>query len=119
MQEFRKLQVWRKAHELTLMCYAVTAEFPRYEMYGLVSQIRRARTSIPTNIAEGCGRGGRSEFSRYLTIALGSASELEYLLLLVHDLAYIEAEQYHGADEAVREIKRMLTGLLHRLSSEN
>ena len=119
MQEFRKLQVWRKAHELTLRCYAMTGSFPREETYGLVSQVRRASASIPTNIAEGCGRGGRPEFSRFLTIALGSASELEYLLLLAHDLAYIRAEEYDGADEAVREVKRLLTGLLRRLSSEN
>src|SRR2546430_6003358 len=82
MKDFRKLQVWEKAHQLALALYQVTASFPRDETYGLVSQIRRAAASIPSNIAEGCGRDGDPELSRFCTIARGSASELEYQLLL-------------------------------------
>src|SRR5437762_14378337 len=89
MKDFRKLQVWEKAHQLALALYQVTASFPRDETYGLVSQIRRAAASIPSNIAEGCGRDGDPELSRFCTIARGSASELEYQLLLARDLKLI------------------------------
>jgi four helix bundle protein len=84
MQDFRKLVAWRKAHELTLRVYDVTASFPKDEVYGLTSQMRRASSSIPANIAEGCGRNGNAELARFVYIALGSASELEYHLLLAH-----------------------------------
>jgi len=77
MKDFRKLIVWEKAHQLTLKIYKVTEEFPREELYGLTSQIRRACVSIPTNIAEGCVRSSDADFSRFLYIALGSTSELE------------------------------------------
>ena len=82
MQDFRQLKVWRKAHSLALAIYKGTVRFPRTELYGLTSQIRRACVSIPANIAEGCGRGGDPELGRFLQIAMGSASELEYHLLL-------------------------------------
>ena len=82
MKSFRDLQVWEKAHRLTLAVYSSTMEFPRDEQYGLTSQIRRASSSIAANIAEGCGRSGDGELRRFLEIAMGSASELEYHLLL-------------------------------------
>jgi hypothetical protein len=75
---FRDLKVWEKAHQLTLQVYKATASFPKEEMFGLTSQIRRAAASIPANIAEGCGRSGDAELGRFLQIAMGSASELEY-----------------------------------------
>jgi len=78
LKDFRKLKVWEKSHDLTLAVYKATAAFPRKELYGLTSQIRRACASIPANIAEGCGRGGDPELARFLQIAMGSASELEY-----------------------------------------
>jgi four helix bundle protein len=90
MKDFRSLKVWEKAHLLTLKIYKVTEKFPREELYGLTSQIRRACVSIPTNIAEGCVRSSDADFSRFLYIALGSTSELEYLMMLAMDLNFIK-----------------------------
>jgi len=115
MQDFRKLAVWIKSHELTLRLYALTVAFPREEVYGLVSQLRRAAASVPANIAEGCGRGGRADMARFLQIALGSASELEYHLLLARDLNYLTNADHEAAAREVTEIKRMLTGLARRV----
>jgi len=86
VKDFRELQVWRKAHELTLAVYQITASFPREELYGLTAQLRRAGSSIAANLAEGCGRNGDAELARFCSIAMGSASELEYHLLLARDL---------------------------------
>jgi four helix bundle protein len=88
MKDFKELKVWVKAHQLTLAVYQATTTFPKEELYGLTSQMRRSAASIPTNIAEGCGRGSDDDFRRFLQIAMGSASELEYQLLLAHDLGY-------------------------------
>lgn len=82
MKDFRNLKVWEKAHQLTLEIYRSTKLFPREEMYGLISQMRRCSASIGANIAEGCGKRGNGEFQRFLQIASGSASELDYHLLL-------------------------------------
>ena len=112
----RKLQVWEKAHQLALTLYQVTASFPRDETYGLASQIRRAASSIPSNIAEGCGREGDAELSRFCTIARGSASELEYQLLLARDLKLIQPNDYERLAQQTTEIKRMLTVLVQKLS---
>lgn len=109
MREFRRLQVWRRSHDVALTCYRLTAEFPRDELYGITSQIRRASTSIPTNIAERCGRSTDPEFARFLGIAFGSVSELEYLLLLAHDLGLIVHADYESLNAEVVEVKRMLT----------
>lgn len=89
MRDFKKYQIWRLSHDLTLEIYKLTHSFPKEEFYGLTSQIRRASSSIPTNISEGCGRDSDAEFNRFLTIALGSASETEYLIILAKDLAHI------------------------------
>ena len=93
MQDFRNLEVWKRAHQLTLEAYRSTESFPRSELFGLSSQIRRAASSIPTNLAEGCGRT-QAEFARFVQIAMGSACELEYQLLLVRDLHLITVETY-------------------------
>ena len=85
MKDFRQLKVWEKAHHLALEVYKTTATFPKEEIYGLTSQLRRASVSIPTNIAEGCGRNTNADFARFLQIAMGSASETEYELILAHD----------------------------------
>ena len=82
MKDFRQLKVWEKSHQLALAIYKVTKEFPKEELYGLTSQIRRASMSIPTNIAEGCGRNTDADFARFLQMAMGSASETEYQLIL-------------------------------------
>ena len=89
LQNFRNLEVWKKSHKLTLKVYESTSQFPREEIYGLTSQIRRACASIPTNIAEGSGRESAPDFARFLQIAVGSASETEYLIILAHELKYI------------------------------
>lgn len=86
MQSFRNLRVWKKSHSLTLDVYASSRTFPREEMYGLTSQMRRSSASIGMNIAEGCCRKGDIEMARFLQMAMGSASELEYQLLLARDL---------------------------------
>ena len=94
MRDFRQIKVWEKAHRLTLDVYRATAVFPREELYGLTSQIRRATVSIAANIAEGSGKNTRPDFARYLQIAIGSASEAEYHLLLSRDLGYLTEEIY-------------------------
>jgi len=115
MQDFRKLKVWEKAHHLTLFMYSVTRDFPKEEIYGLTSQIRRSAASIPANIAEGCGRGNR-EFHHHLRIALGSATELEYHLILVNDLRYLSSDSYDKASGELVEIKKMLTSLMKAIA---
>lgn len=115
MKNFRDLQVWQKAHVLTLNSYKATSQFPRGELYGLVSQIRRCSASIGANIAEGCGRRGNGEFHRFLQIASGSASELEYHFLLSRDLGFITANDYSGLNDAVVELKRMLSSLSRKV----
>ncbi|MYH81973.1 four helix bundle protein [Candidatus Poribacteria bacterium] len=112
MQSFKKLQVWEKSHDLTLKIYGVTSHFPREEIYGLTSQIRRACASIPTNIAEGCGRESSADFARFLQIAMGSASETEYLILLAHDLKYLTIDQYAELMDTTIRVKKMLTALV-------
>ena len=112
MQDFKKLQVWEKSHDLTLKIYGVTSQFPRDEIYGLTSQIRRACASIPTNIAEGCGRESSADFARFLQIAIGSASETEYLILLVHDLKYLTADQHAELMDTTIRVKKMLSALV-------
>jgi four helix bundle protein len=118
VQDFHRLAVWQKAHDLTLRLYTTTMSFPRDETFGLVSQLRRAAASVPANIAEGCGRGSRAELARFLGIAAGSASELEYHLLLARDLKYLTESEYESADAETREIKRMLYGLIRRIRLE-
>jgi four helix bundle protein len=115
MQDFRQLQVWQRGHHLVLAVYQISSSFPDDERFGLTSQIRRASSSIPTNIAEGCGRQGDTELARFLQIAMGSASEVEYLLLLARDLDYLENEDYIRLDQQTVEIKRMLSGFIKRL----
>lgn len=115
MQDFRKLSVWKKSHELTLQVYRETSAFPKAELSGLTSQLRRAAASVPTNIAEGCGRGTDADFGRFLAITLGSASEVEYLVLLARDLELLTEEAARDLAAGVVEVKRMLTSLAKRV----
>ncbi len=117
MQDFRNLEVWNKAHKLTLDVYRVTEHFPRTEVFGLSIQLRRGAASIATNLAEGCGRA-QGEFGRFVQIAFGSACEVEYQLLLSRDLGLIATEQYNDLVANVLEIKRMLNGLLKRVQRD-
>ncbi len=115
MQDFRNLKVWEKAHRLTLDVYSATENFPSTEQYGLTSQIRRACSSIPANIAEGCGRIGDAELVRFLAIAMGSASELEYHLLLSRDLHFLDPEEHDRLSGEARAVKSMLASLIRKL----
>lgn len=118
MQDFRQLKVWQKSHELTLAVYRETAAFPKSELYGLTSQLRRASSSIPANIAEGCGRGGDADFARFLQIAMGSATEVEYHLLLASDLALLADDAHQALEAQTTEVKRMLASLIKTLKAE-
>jgi len=115
MQDFRDLKVWEKAHTLTLRVYHVTADLPKDERYGLSSQLRRTAVSIGANIAEGCGRGTNADLARFLQIAMASASELEYELLLARDLGMLAQASHRGLNEQVVEVKRMLASLIGTL----
>jgi len=104
---------------LALAAYKVTVSFPRDELYGLTSQIRRSSTSITANIAEGCGRGGDAELARFLRIAMGSASELEYHLLLSYDLGLLKKADYELFANDVIEVKRMLASFIKKLKADS
>lgn len=119
MQDYRKLVVWQRAHRFVLSVYAATAAFPDDEKYGLTSQIKRAVTSIPANIAEGCGRETTSELRRFLYIAMGSASELDYHLLLARDLNFLEGPLHEQLSNELVEVRRMLNSLIQTLSTKN
>jgi four helix bundle protein len=112
MRDYHDINVWEKSHELTLAIYKVSEDFPQNEQFSLTSQIRRACSSIPMNIAEGCGKSSEAEFCRYLDISAGSASELDYQLLLAKDLGYIKETDYQDLAERLNHIIRMLTNLI-------
>jgi four helix bundle protein len=118
MQNFRNLKVWQRGHSLTLEVYKVTESFPSNELYGLTSQLRRACASVPANIAEGCGRSGDPEFGRFLRIAMGSACELEYHLLLAHDLNLLNKADYHKLNQETIELKQMLAAFIKKLRAD-
>ena len=118
MKDFRQLKVWGKSHQLALAIYKETRNFPKEELYGLTSQIRRASMSIPTNIAEGCGMNTDKEFARFLQIAMGSASETEYQLILAHDLEFLPNDSYEKLHNEIEEIKRMLASLLKTIRAD-
>ena len=118
MKNFRDMKVWGKAHELTVAAYEATTGFPKEEVYGLTSQIRRAAGSIPANIAEGCGRDGDAELARFCQIAMGSASELEYHLLLAYDLKYLNTDEHKKLEGVLIEVKRMLASFIQKLRAD-
>jgi len=109
MRDFKKILFWKRSHELTLSIYGLTQNFPKTETYGLTSQIRRAAASVPTNIAEGCGRLSKKELSRFLVIASGSLLEVEYLLLLSYELGYMTESEFINLENEVNEIKKMIS----------
>ena len=117
MEDFKNLKVWVKAHQLTLAVYQKSRPFPKDEMYGLTSQLRRAACSIGANIAEGCGRRSDGEMRRFLQIARGSANELEYHVLLAKDLGFLSLEDFKDLETRVLEVQRMLASLTARVSS--
>jgi len=118
MKDFKDLKVWQKAHELTTSIYSVSRAFPRDEIYGLTSQLRRAAVFIGANIAEGCGRRSDGEFVRFSQIARGSASEVEYHLLLSHDLKFMDDSGFQNLQRKLVEVQRMLTSLVSAIEQK-
>jgi four helix bundle protein len=117
VQNFKDLKVWQKAHRMVLSIYQQTVGFPAQEKFGLTNQIRRAAVSIPANIAEGSVRSSDADFARFLHIALGSASEVDYYLVLARDLRFWKEETYQTLDADLQEVKRMLAALIARVKS--
>lgn len=116
MRNFRKYQVWELGHQITLDVYNLTNSFPNNEKYGLISQMRRASSSVPANIAEGCGRESEVEFRRFLNIANGSATELEYFLILVKDLNFVSELNIKDLVGKVDQLKRSLNKLISKIN---
>lgn len=117
MKEFRELQIWQRSHALTLAVYRVTRSFPKEELFGLTSQLRRACASIPANIAEGCGRDGDAELKRFLGIALGSACEVDYHLILATELGYLDSTDSAALSAEIMELRRMLGAFVQKLKA--
>jgi len=118
LKDFHKLKVWERAHNLTLEIYLSTQYFPKEELYGLTNQMRRSSASIPTNIAEGCGRNSNAETIQFFNMATGSASELEYQLILAHDLHYLDDKSYFVLLSELVEVRRMLYAFVQRLKTD-
>ena len=108
MRDFHKLIIWQRNHQLTLDVYKASKTFPKDELFGLTLQIRRAVSSIPTNIAEGCGRETNKDFAHFLQISIGSASETEYQLLLAHDLEYINNADFERLTNEIVSVRKMI-----------
>ncbi|PWJ56615.1 four helix bundle protein [Dyadobacter jejuensis] len=117
MRDFRKYSVWEQSHNLVLKVYILTNKFPNDERFGLTSQIRRAATSIPTNICEGCAKISEKEFARYLGISFGSCQEVEYLIYLAKDLGYLSMEIYDTFQVEIVSIKKQLYQLIKTLNA--
>ena len=117
MRDFHKLIIWQRSHQLALNVYSISKLFPKDELFGLTSQIRRAVSSIPTNIAEGCGRASNKDFAHFLQIAIGSAAEVEYELLLAHDLNYINENDYQTLTEETVAVRKMIIKYQSELKS--
>ncbi|MDH5258439.1 MAG: four helix bundle protein [Gammaproteobacteria bacterium] len=117
MKNFRELKVWEKSHQLVLQIYEASSHFPDDEKFGLVSQIKRSASSVPANIAEGCGRGSDLDFARFIQIAIGSACESEYHIFLAKELGYIDVQKWSDIDTNINEVKRMLINLNKKLRS--
>lgn len=112
MRDFRSLKVWQKSHEFVLAVYRLSTAFPQNEQYGLTHQLRRAAISVPSNIAEGAGRGTEKEFRQFQIIASGSISEAEYQLLLARDLGYLPDDAADALMQQAQELRRMVSGLI-------
>lgn len=119
MRDFRKYSVWYLSHQLVLDIYHISKTFPREELFGITSQLRRACASIPTNISEGCGRNSDKEFAHFLNIALGSTSETEYLIILCKDLNMISDEEFDAIMTKINHIKSKLFNLKLKINSSS
>ena len=116
MRDFKKYDIWQLSHELTLEVYKITSIFSKEELFGITSQLRRATSSIPTKISEGCGRNSDKEFNQFLNIALGSALETEYLFILSKDLNYLNQEQFQDLELKINNIKSKIYKLKQKLT---
>lgn len=108
MRDFKQLEFWQRSHQLVLSIYNLSRNFPKEELFGLTSQIRRSAVSIPSNIAEGCGRESNAELKRFLTIAAGSASELQYQLFLSKELSHIDENVFKDLDSEIVAIRKLI-----------
>jgi len=115
MRNYKDLTVWEKSHKLTLAIYKQTSAFPKDERFGLTSQVRRASSSIPANLAEGCGRRSDGEMGRFIQIAMGSGAELSYHLLLCRDLGILGTVEFSRLAADLEEVMRMLSALSGRV----
>jgi len=118
MRNYRELQVWTKAHSLTLELYRLSRLFPKEELYGIVAQLRRAASSIGANLAEGCGRQTQPEFARFVRVAMGSASELDYHSVLARDLGLLNDDAYKQVSRQLTDVRKMLASLLKTIELE-
>lgn len=113
MRDYKKLAIWKKSHELTLLIYHdILPAFPKHEDFHLASQTKRAAYSIPMNIAEGTGKNTDKDFVSFLDISLGSTHELEYCCFLGKDLGYLSGEQFNRVNNEINQVKAMLIGLI-------
>lgn len=120
VQDFQSLEIWKKSHSLVLSIYKITEnDFPKSELFTLTTQIRRATSSIPTNIAEGCGRRTNKDFAHFIQMAIGSSSEVEYQLILAKDLKYITEETWKSLSKNITEIRKMMLSFNKKLSTHN
>ena len=115
MRDFRKYEAWQLSHKLVLEIYLLTKDFPVEEKFGLTSQIRRSSSSIPTNFAEGSSKISEKDFTRFIDIALGSATEVDYQLELSKDLKYISEEKFLTLNNKIISIKKMLFALRQKI----
>jgi four helix bundle protein len=116
MRDYKNYSIWKDGHSLTLSIYKLTKNYPKEELFGLVSQLRRAMSSVPTNIAEGCGRLSDLDFRRFLIIAHGSATEVEYLLFLSLELEFISNDDYNNLNEKIITLRKQIHSLIKKLS---
>ncbi len=114
MQNYKELKVWEKAHQFTLKVYEITKLFPNEELHSLTNQLRRASSSVPANIAEGCGKNSKHELAHHLNISLGSANEAEYFLILSKDLLYLQVTSFEELFILINEVKEMLIALINK-----
>ena len=117
LRDFKKLDIWHEAHQLVLKVYKETQSFPKEEVYGLTSQLRRSVVSIPNNIAEGCGRKSKKELYHFLNISMGSSSEVEYLLFLAQDLNYLHKE-YSELNQMLMKLRKMLNVFMQQINQD-
>ena len=119
MQNYKDLLVWKKTHDLVLFVYKLTVAYPKIEQFSLTNQLRRAAVSIPTNIAEGCGKYSQADLSNFLQTALGLSNEVDYLLFLSRELSYLDDETFKESESQVNEVKAMLISLISKVRNKH